>query len=193
MACPQPVAAQDMGITDLFMGADLGEHLPLFLRASVRSEDLIDWHTEGRPFFLKRVKELGVSALPVRQQIANAVGKLRREGPTAFAPAPGPESDSLNVQPPPPPGFLAVTLRCAGNLGGDYCPGKGHLRNTTVHTRAGTVREFYEEMQGARGYALDFANVRVSVDGNSVDGPVAAQMPMQDGSAIMFIGPNNGG
>ena len=170
----------------------------LELNAQVSLTELVDLHSIGRPKLLQRLKELGVDSLSARQTLANAIGRFRRDGTFSQAHAEARrEASAAAAAPaetqPVPPGHSSVNVRCAGNLGGDCCPGKGHLRNTAVHTATKTLQAFYEELKRTRGYTLNFSQLRVSVDGTMTDLSEAAKTPVRDGMNCFFIGPNNGG
>lgn len=67
------------------------------------------------------------------------------------------------------------------------------FREARVHTAATSIQALYNELQGQRGYAMDFGNVRVSCGGEMGDPTAMAQAPLRDGMRIGFIGPNRGG
>ena len=148
----------------------------------------------GRPRLLSFLKELGVQPLGARQRIANALGRYVRTGSfVARGESSAAEQDAAEPIGPAPPGASTVFVRCAGALGGELCPLNGKLRNTTVHTKASTVGEFYEELRAARGYAMDLRNVRISVHSSMLDVDEVAQTRVTDGMSIMILGPNRGG
>ena len=62
-----------------------------------------------------------------------------------------------------------------------------------MHTSAANVRALYDELQGARGYHMSFANVRVSVDGTFVDVAEAEKTLVYDQMRLSIMGPNRGG
>jgi hypothetical protein len=91
----------------------------------------------------------------------------------------------------------ARTLSCAAARAAAHacsCPLNGKFRDMRVHTaERHTVRELFEELKAARGYALDWQSVRVSVMGQVLDPGEAAARRLTDGTTIMLFGPNRGG
>jgi hypothetical protein len=174
---------------------ELGEQM----RAGGASlQTLLEELTEGRPRLLSSLKALGVESLAARQKLANLLGKYARHG--SFDQAGGSEGgESAGDIGPAPPGSVTVHVRCAGALGGDLCPLNGKLRNASVHTSAKTVRQLYDELRAARGYAMEFGNVRIaasssssSSQGQMLDAGDGSE-PVTDGMSLMIIGPNRGG
>jgi hypothetical protein len=147
---------------------------------------LQDLYSKGRPRLLGDLKDLGVSKLASRQAIANALGKMQRSVSESVG-------DSESPSGPAPPGYLSVSLRMTGALGGDNCPLNGVLRNSVVYTQSRTVRELYDELQRDRGYAMGFESVRVSLAGSMMDAAQAAEAEIVDGMNLAFLGPNRGG
>lgn len=171
------------------------------LESSLKSlEHMIALYAEGRPKLLAFLKESGVSALAVRQQLANAIGRYIREGTfndrhaeEIRAAAPDPQAEELSSPLPlAPPGYFGVNVRCAGNLGGDSCPGQGYLRHTLVQTDKRTVFALYQELREKRGYTLEFHYLRVGVNGAMADAESAMSVAISDGMTVFFVGPNNG-
>lgn len=188
----------DASLADVLNAQGLIEHLPILLRAHTTTSELVGLHVEGRPQLLQRLKEVGITALPVRQAIANAIGKFRRHGLLGAEQAEvaaGSGSSSADSPASAPPGSVRINMRCVGTLGGDNCPGNGRLRQTTVYTAATTVQALYAELAAARGYTQAFANVRVSHQSGRgiLDSGEAAALELHDGMSLSFIGPNNGG
>ena len=176
----------------------LKDHIMVLRDAGITLPTLAAMHQEqGRPKVLKALKEAGISSLTARQSIANAVGKFSRTGCCGDATdeSIAGSTDSIG---PAPPGSVTVHVRAAGAMGGDNCPLNGKFRNTTLHTAAPTVKVLFEELRAARGYQLDYSNVRVSISGaqaqhSMVDADMVASTPITEGLQVMLIGPNRGG
>ena len=146
------------GIGAVLQQAGLGDHASSLHAAGLslgHAEDLLE---QGRPALLMALKSAGVNSLSARQNVANALGKFFRN---RGAPSEAPSKNALG---PAPPGSATVIVRCAGALGGDSCPLNGVLRQSTVHTAAASVQALYEELRQQRGYAMEFSNVRVSLN-----------------------------
>ena len=181
----------DAPLADILTAHGLLEHLPILSRSGVDTKELVALHAEGRPKLLARLKDTGLDRLPVRQAVANAVGKYLREG-VAVANNEAQGSDGM-LPSERPAGSMLINLRCVGTLGGENCPGNGKLRQTTVYTLSPNVLGLYDELTRVRGYTQGYVNVRVSVSGKMLDAAEAAERKLEDGMSINFIGPNNGG
>ena len=159
--------------------------------AGVALDALEEALEESRPKLLSLLKASGVASLTKRQAITNAVAKYVRTGSASG----GAETSAATSDDPgpAPPGFITVSVRCSGALGGDNCPLNGKFRSTRVHTKAATIKELYDELQHNRGYALDFENVRVTANQAIIEPRDAAGKELHDDMHLMFLGPNRGG
>jgi hypothetical protein len=180
------------GLSLLLHTAGAAEYVSTLRNAGATLSSLQATLEDGRPALLAALKSLGVGALPSRQSIANALQRFARTG--AFRHVTVVE-DGAQDPGPAPAGSITIAVRCAGVLGGDNCPLNGKLRESFVHTVKDTsVRRFYDELKIARGYAMEFGNVRVSVSGVTVDpGEADRKRLTEDGTSVIIVGPNRGG